>query len=896
MNNVPPRFLRSLFFVLFVLALIPSEKICGADWNWIKEGLGNWNDINNWDPNSVPSGDNFAFINNGGTVEVTDSEALSGGHLRIGIPTGSGNLLISEGGGLEPLDFDSNAPEGSRSTVTVNNGGRFIPVYFTTRNTDLSINEGGFMAAGGTPQLFENTKLILRGVFQAPSANSDGTGSFVFDGGTYRSTQGGTDLLYNYPPDGVMVTSKGGTIDTNAQQNFIGSIIGGLGGMTITGGGNLTYNANNTYWGLTRITDNTTLTAGGANTVSPNSGMSVDGGSTFNLNGYSQVTGVLSGGGLITNDGAGPGPVTFTVGNDNQSGNFAGTIDDGTAGPVSLTKVGTGNQTLSGYNTYSGDTFINGGILTVDGVLAKSPNVFIGPNGILRGVGSIPGAITSSGIISPGDNTIGTLHVSNATLNSDSTLRIQLGSNNTSDLLASNGTVNLNGTTLELESLDGSEICGEFTILTATGGVNGTFGNVTGLSDVELLEGYQLVYNPNSVRLIIPCVALEPFEPVIIGRIKDMLFNAANTQFMQLTTRLAALRAGVGVYAYENYQGLSKEAMMEQYRRRESKIVNQQGQTLAYAQEKSHWDIYAFGTGIFSTMNSVNDLPKANVTTGYFGAGADYIMNNYISLGVYAGYQGIKTREREGNWLGSNGVKYGIYATAQCPGFSQWMGEPFLQNFFPRNHSSKNISSSEKMWDDDFYLNAIVGGGANYFNVKRSMDLRQNSRIARSHPFAGELDSLLGGGYEFRIGPWTLGANTSIQYTYVGVSSVRESGADQLNASLPRQNYSSLIYTLGGNLSYLWEIAPNYKLYPTVGLYWQHEFLNYAQNVNGHFSNRNRTRFDFESPAGFRNGAFATAGISAQIGRVGIYGYYTPQFGNNILVSQGVTVGISYAF
>ncbi len=85
---------------------------------------------------------------------------------------------------------------------------------------------------------------------------------------------------------------------------------------------------------------------------------------TFNLNGFSDTINGLAGSGKL--DGV-SGTPTFTVGDGNASGsNFSGLITD-TAGSLTIVKIGTGDQTFSGANNYSGSTQVNAGRLVLSG-------------------------------------------------------------------------------------------------------------------------------------------------------------------------------------------------------------------------------------------------------------------------------------------------------------------------------------------------------------------------------------------------------------------------------------------------------------------------------------------------------------------------------------------------
>jgi autotransporter-associated beta strand protein len=82
-------------------------------------------------------------------------------------------------------------------------------------------------------------------------------------------------------------------------------------------------------------------------------------GATLDLAGVSQTLGELNGGGLVANSASNS--VRLTVGGNNTSTNFSGSIQ----GAVSFIKTGTGKLSLVGTNTYSGETVVSGGTLSI---------------------------------------------------------------------------------------------------------------------------------------------------------------------------------------------------------------------------------------------------------------------------------------------------------------------------------------------------------------------------------------------------------------------------------------------------------------------------------------------------------------------------------------------------
>ncbi|WP_442485116.1 autotransporter-associated beta strand repeat-containing protein [Aeoliella sp. SH292] len=75
----------------------------------------------------------------------------------------------------------------------------------------------------------------------------------------------------------------------------------------------------------------------------------------------------------------------LTVGSGNRSSTFHGTIHDHTSGPGSLRKIGTGKLTLTGMNTYTGDTLVDAGTLSLtQPYFADSADLFLLANAKLE--------------------------------------------------------------------------------------------------------------------------------------------------------------------------------------------------------------------------------------------------------------------------------------------------------------------------------------------------------------------------------------------------------------------------------------------------------------------------------------------------------------------------------
>ncbi|WP_337263408.1 MULTISPECIES: autotransporter outer membrane beta-barrel domain-containing protein [unclassified Serratia (in: enterobacteria)] len=141
-----------------------------------------------------------------------------------------------------------------------------------------------------------------------------------------------------------------------ALANQVGPFTSNWDGTTLTknGLGTLELSAANTYTGDTLINAGT-LRTGAVNTLASSGAVTVSNGATLDLNGFSQTVDNLSGAGSVATGGA------ALAANSTADTTFDGVI----SGTGSLVKSGASTLTLTGNNTYSGPTTVNGGTLQI---------------------------------------------------------------------------------------------------------------------------------------------------------------------------------------------------------------------------------------------------------------------------------------------------------------------------------------------------------------------------------------------------------------------------------------------------------------------------------------------------------------------------------------------------
>jgi uncharacterized protein with beta-barrel porin domain len=363
--------------------------------------------------------------------------------------------------------------------------------------------------ASGATSSFGSTQLTGSGLFNVTGAgtltvatdNGGFTGNTRVDGGTLQLT--GTLGKVETAAGGIFVLGNGGTsgnvlgdvVDNgtfvaNRSDNY--TLAGGLSGNGIfvkQGAGSFTFGGAYTFTGSVNVAGGSLRFSKG---LAANSEIDLSGGGKLDLSGQANSIAELAGSSPNATIDITGGTLT-----DNQATNttFAGSLTG--AGGV-FNKTGAGTLNLTGASNYTGATSVTGGTLAVNGSLASIVGVTNG--GKLGGNGTVGGVNAGNGgIVGPG-NSIGTLNVAgNVAFGPGSTYQVEANAAGQADKIVATGTATLTGGTVAVLAQPGTyaRITG-YTILTANGGVTGTFSNAT--SNLAFLSPL-LTYSANAVQL-----------------------------------------------------------------------------------------------------------------------------------------------------------------------------------------------------------------------------------------------------------------------------------------------------------------------------------------------------------------------------------------------------------
>jgi len=326
--------------------------------------------------------------------------------ITLGATTLSGNSIFdvaNNGSGTGTLTLASvTSPAGTSLTK---NGNGALTVTAAAPNIGWLIYNAGALNLSGTLTLGSNTTTALTMRDTTINNNITLAGAFADDDFVFDATNNGTATLGGTVDIGNRSTVWNiGNGSATTDMQITGGITGTGGSVTKTGAGLLLLASANSYTGLTSVLAGT-LAEGASGSIANTSALTVNGATAVFDLGFNHsdtvATVTLDGGGLIS----GTGTSALTVNSPDTYEMMFGTASAILAGSATLNKTTASMVTISGDNTYSGATNVNGGILVVNGnQAAATGDVTVLAGATLAGLGTIGGNTTILGTHSPGNS------------------------------------------------------------------------------------------------------------------------------------------------------------------------------------------------------------------------------------------------------------------------------------------------------------------------------------------------------------------------------------------------------------------------------------------------------------------------------------------------------------
>ncbi|QWG18721.1 autotransporter outer membrane beta-barrel domain-containing protein [Bradyrhizobium sediminis] len=617
------------------------------------------------------------LVGSTGTATITGAGSLWNAQgMAVGY-RGAGTLAILNGGAVNTTDWEVSMGDqsGSSGSVTVDGAGS------TLTGSDIVVGNGGtgtlMVSNGGTVSATKWTSII------GHSAGSVGTATITGAGSRWSNA---SDFYVGQNGIGSLTIANGGAVSV-AGNVVLGYQAGSSGTATVTGAGSVWTNSGDvdvgrSGSGVLTIANGGAVSAAGFVTLATMAG-SVG---TLNIGGAAGAAAVAAGtlNAATIQFGAGAGAINFN--HTSTSYAFASAISGlGTINQVAGTTILTADS-----SGFTGATNVSGGRLAVNGSLANSIVTASG-GGMLGGNGIVGGIVANAGgIIGPG-NSIGTLNVNgNVAFAAGSTYQVEVNAAGQSDKIAASGTATLNGGTVSVLIAPGAfTLGGQYTILTAAGGINGAFAGASATTATPFLA-LGLTYDPNNVYLGISrsnvtfaSAGLTPNQIAtgggadslalgssLVGALAYLDLTQASGALDQLSGEVHASAKGVMV---EDSRFL-REAAMDRLRAAFDGVGAVAMPVMAYAGGEpmlapattDRFAAWGRGFGSWGQWNGDGNAATIKRDIGGFFVGADGLVADTWRVGAVSGYSRSNFRVADRNSSGSSDNYHaGLYGGTQ---------------------------------------------------------------------------------------------------------------------------------------------------------------------------------------------------------------------------------------
>jgi autotransporter-associated beta strand protein len=771
-------------------------------------------------------------------IDVSNAININSDTTQLQVTTGSATQsgVISETTGPRPLEkvgngmltLSGNNTYTGATTVTTGT----LALSGSNQSTSYQVDSGATLQGITGVDILDTSALTINGAYDVDASDTIGLVS-----GT-----GSIDIASSQ----ILTTGA-----ANSSSTFSGTVSGG-GGLTKVGTGTFNLSGNNTYTGTTTVNGGTIALSGSnastSYTIASGATLqtlagadisdtaSIDVAGTFDVDASDTIGSVTGAGSIDIATGQ-----TLTTGAANTDTTFSGAI----SGDGALTKSGTGTFTLSGNNGHTGGTNVNGGtlavtstfggnfdvnssgILDITGTLTGTTNVNSG--GILKGTGTLADVnLLSGGILAPGAS-IGTINTGDLTLNSGSTLEIEVDDTGASDLVNVSGTVSLGGSTLDIKGAAGTYAGApyDYTIMDNDNAdaVTGAFGTIT--DDLAFLEASVDYTGGDGNDVVLTLTELASF--VIAGtpqnqqNVGNALGNVDRTSGSEGEALMQQIVRLTNDEARQTYKDLSGDIHPSNTHTMFDVGGNVGGQIGGRFTNLSGSGIGAGSNGFgyhaaLETLNSnstnssyfSSDLATQNEVSGSQEFGYGYTpVSSDETLQLWGGISGYYANvESDGNAQGTVSSGFGaVFGGDRTIGSQTW-GAAFG---YAKTTTITNDSLSELAMNSfsgaiythqeigDFNLNALAAYTYHQIDSKRTISNINATALTDyfAHQFTlqSEISRTIAYDHNKDITPYILG-----RYMNLSTSAYTETGAGAANLVSNGENFWSLDLVLGARM------------------------------------------------------------------------------------------------
>lgn len=840
--------------LLLAVATLAPPAAWAQNATWlVSPGSNAFATATNWSPNVVPLGTATFGVSNTTTIDLSGGQEIGSMVFNAGASAytfSSANFSLSGAGIVN----------NSSQTQTINIAGGVLAL-----NNSATLGNVTIVSANSID--FNDSSSAGRAIITNNGGNISFDDNTTAGNAAITNNAGGTLCFCNNATAGNATIVNTGT---GATTNFFGNSTAGNANITNANGAVLSFEDSSSASAAT-ITNN----GGTVNFIETSSGGTaryVGNSGTLDISGLGSTgmsIGSIEGAGAIV-----LGALQLTVGGNNLSTTVSGVVS-GVGGK--LVKQGTGTMTLTGVNTFTGGTTVSAGGLLVNGSLASG--VTVGSAGLLGGSGTITGAVVNGGIVAPG-NSIGTLTVNGSfTQNSGGTLQIEANAGGQSDrvnVTGAPGTATLNGGTLAAQPIAGGiyAMRTTYTVLNATGGLTGTYANVT--SSLPFLTP-SLSYDANNIYLtLVPggfARGALTGNQKAVGGVLDRSVSTATGDFATVIGAIAGLNLVPGQQAMDAISGQAYSGFASANVAGGQLFMNALGQQMSVARGGGG------GTRVaLAEACQPSNIQSGDITTCDGAAGPYSVWGSALGgTGSVAGTGGAATQTYNFGGV-STGIDYRFdprFLAGVAVGYAG--GTQWLNGFTGRGTSeSYNAALYASFTQSAFYIDALAGYGYNDNQMQRQIVIPGlPTRNAQGRTGANQFTAQAETGYRIDIYERAAASITPfarLQAATVTQNAFSESGANSLNLSVAQQTTNSVRSVLGAELAGFIDTGWRDKLGLQLRLGWAHEYADTSRPMTASFAGAPTLGFTVYGAAPQRDAA--VLGLAANTSITDAWGLY----------------------